>query len=82
MNIASDLVISPVSFGADPTGQRDSTQALQMAVAAVLDSWHERGSHNMSAPVKDLGGITLDLQGGTYLTSEPLHFPAISDPGA
>ena len=66
-------LISPTSYGADPTGLRDSTQAMAMAVAAVLDSYRGR---NLSAPVKDLGGATLDLLGGTYLVSEPLVFPS------
>jgi hypothetical protein len=66
-------LISPTSYGADPTGLRDSTQSMSMAVAAVLDSYRGR---NLSAPVKDLGGATLDLLGGTYLVSEPLVFPS------
>jgi hypothetical protein len=69
-------LISPTSYGADPTGLRDSTQGMAMAVAAVLDSYGERGGRNLSAPVKDLGGATLDLLGGTYLVSEPLVFPS------
>ena len=69
-------LISPVLFGADPTGVRDSTLSVLAAVQAVLNCSESRGSHHMASPVKDLGGATLDLLGGTYLISAPLVFPA------
>ena len=41
------------------------------AVTALLA--HARG--NMSDGIRDLGGAVLDLQGGTYLLSQPLAIP-------
>jgi hypothetical protein len=74
-NIPSPLFM-PAAFGADPTGQHDSTASVLAAVAALLNSSETRGARHMAAPVKDLGGATLDLLGGTYLISSPIVIPA------
>jgi hypothetical protein len=64
-------VVFPTAFGADPTGATDSSAAFAQAVAALLT--HARG--NLSDGIRDLGGAVLDLQGGTYLLSQPLAIP-------
>jgi hypothetical protein len=65
--------ILPADFGADPTGAKDSTQAMQKAVVALLS---RRGpSVSMASNITDLGGATLDLSGGSYLISSPLVIP-------
>lgn len=65
--------IVPADFGADPTGAKDSTQAMQKAVVALLS---RRGpSVSMASNITDLGGATLDLSGGSYLISSPLVIP-------
>jgi hypothetical protein len=69
---ADSPVIFPTSFGADPTGAADSSAAFASAMAAVLARATGR---NMSDGIADLGGVVLDLQGGTYLLSEPLVVP-------
>lgn len=63
--------ISPVDYGADPTGIQDSSPAFLRAMAALLN--HTRGS--MSAGIADLGGAVLDLGGGEYSLSSPLVIP-------
>lgn len=73
---AAPPIITPAMFGADPTGRVDSTSAMQLAVEAVLNCSTTRANQSMAIPVADLGGATLDLQGGTYLVSQPLHFPS------
>ena len=61
-------VFSPVTFGADPTGVRDSTASLQRAVSAAF-AW--------TAPDPTVGAKTthnsvVDLQGGTYLINSTI----------
>ena len=67
-------VYSPLDFGGDPSGETDSTLAVQDALDAVL---------NASTPgirdandIRDCGGATLDLQGGAYMISAPIVIPA------
>jgi hypothetical protein len=68
---ADSPVVFPTTFGADPTGVADSSAAFAQAIAALLA--HGRG--NLSDGIRDLGGAVLDLQGGTYLLSQPLAIP-------
>ena len=66
--------ISPISYGADPTGVADSSPAFDAALAALL----ARGTsgHADESGTVDLGGALLDLEGGDYLLSRPLSFPS------
>jgi hypothetical protein len=65
--------IVPADFGADPTGTKDSTAAMQAAMSALLS---RRGPPvSMASNITDLGGATLDLSGGSYLISAPLVIP-------
>jgi hypothetical protein len=66
--------IYPVSYGADPTGVSDSSAAFDLALAALF----ARGTsnHRDEGGTMDLGGATLDLQGGDYLISKSLYFPS------
>eukprot|EP00037_Helgoeca_nana_P018239 m.174645 g.174645 ORF g.174645 m.174645 type:complete len:662 (-) comp24362_c0_seq1:222-2207(-) len=72
---AAGTPINPTAFGADPTGQHDSTTAMTAAVAALLTIRGPR--HTMASNITDLGGATLDLSGGTYLISAPIVIPAM-----
>lgn len=66
--------ISPISYGADPTGLADSSPAFDAALAALL----ARGTsarHDEGGTV-DLGGALLDLEGGDYLISRSILFPS------
>ena len=65
-------LITPVAFGADPTGATDSTAAFRSAVSAML----QRADGQLAAPIRDLGGVTLDLLGGKYTTDNPVAFPS------
>jgi hypothetical protein len=69
----SSPVVSPVDFGADPTGVTDSTTAFVAAIAELLK--HNTSGHKMSDGIIDLGGVVLDLQGGDYLISSPIQIP-------
>lgn len=61
------------SYGADPTGKTDSTDALLEAMSAAFDGPTEGF---LMEGITNLGGARIDLQGGLYLISRPLHFPA------
>ncbi|KAJ1382332.1 Pectin lyase fold/virulence factor [Sesbania bispinosa] len=60
------------SYGADPTGNSDSTEAL---LAALADAAKGPSKGFLLKDIKDLGGAQIDLQGGSYLISRPLQLP-------
>ncbi|XP_022892435.1 polygalacturonase QRT3-like [Olea europaea var. sylvestris] len=66
------LVYDMTSYGADPTGVSDSTNALLKAISDAL-----KGPSNgfLSKGIVNLGGAQINLQGGNYLISRPLQFP-------
>jgi len=73
---SSGPTVSPLDFGADPTGATDSTAAMNAAMAALLN--HTAGGvPPMADAIVNLGGATLDLRGGEYLISAPLVIPKL-----
>ncbi|EDQ85067.1 uncharacterized protein MONBRDRAFT_29580 [Monosiga brevicollis MX1] len=76
---SSSHMVNPMSFGADPTGVHDSTQALQAAIARLLAFGNASQQTHLGLaggqPMIDLGGATLDLHGGLYRVSAPLVIP-------
>lgn len=70
---ASDGIINPSFFGADPTGRTDSSDAFEGAVAELLR--RNTSGHEMGGQIVDLGGATIDLMGGDYLISRPIVIP-------
>ena len=66
--------ISPVRFGADPTGRTDSTAAFRKTLEVLLNTSAVAVSR-MASGIYDLGGATLDLEGGEYLISQPIVIP-------
>jgi len=52
----------------------DSTSAFAAALAALLS--RNTSGHADESGTIDLGGATLDLQGGDYMISLPLAFPS------
>lgn len=62
-----------ISYGADPTGKSDSTDAILKAMQEAFDG-PEHGV--LIAGINDLGGARIDLEGGSYLISRPLRFPS------
>ncbi|KAI9126163.1 hypothetical protein K1719_002584 [Acacia pycnantha] len=61
------------SYGADPTGKVDSTDALLAAIADAAAIGNSEGF--LINGVANLGGSQLNLQGGNYLISRPLRLP-------
>ncbi|KAK2366022.1 polygalacturonase QRT3 [Trifolium repens] len=60
------------SYGADPTGNSDSTEALLATIAAAAKGPSKGFLMN---DIIDLGGAQINLEGGNYLISKPLQFP-------
>ena len=60
------------SYGADPTGNSDSTDAL---LAAIADAAKGPSEGFLMENIKDLGGAQVHLEGGKYLISKPLELP-------
>ena len=74
LSAASVFTFNPVSYGADPTGRTDSTAAFAALMADFL-AFNASHGHRMAQGFVDLGGATIDLQGGDFLISEPIHIP-------
>lgn len=68
--------LSPIAFGADPSGQQDSTAAFKAMHAAMMS----RGEKlpRLAENITNLGGVVIDLEGGEYLISEPFVFPQMT----
>ncbi|GMH26020.1 hypothetical protein Nepgr_027863 [Nepenthes gracilis] len=69
----SPCVYRVTSYGADPTGKQDSTEAL---LRAFSDASRGPSDGFLMAGVSNHGGSQIDLEGGNYLVSRPLRFPA------
>lgn len=78
---SSSLIFRPIDFGADPTGIKDSTDAFDKALDALLtvDTAENSNSSNfpnkLSSNITDLGGRVLHLWGGEYKIKRPLKIP-------
>ncbi|CAH2078477.1 unnamed protein product [Thlaspi arvense] len=66
-------VYQVISYGADPTGKSDSTDAILKAMA---DAFEGPNHGILMEGINDLGGARIDLEGGIYLISRPLRFPS------
>lgn len=63
----------PIAYGADPTGVQDSSDAI---LQALNDAFQVQTTLQMLPGLKDLGGVVIDLLGGSYKISNPIRFPA------
>ncbi|KAM1792337.1 hypothetical protein ACFX12_036201 [Malus domestica] len=68
----SPRVYHVTSYGADPTGSRDSTDALAQAMS---DAFRGPTEGFLIEGIANLGGAQIDLEGGLYLISRPLRLP-------
>ncbi|XP_021901645.1 polygalacturonase QRT3-like [Carica papaya] len=63
-------VYKVTSYGADPTGKSDSTEAFERAFADAIGG-PDQGS--LMEGITNLGGAQIDLQGGNYLIARSLR---------
>ncbi|MBA0863727.1 hypothetical protein Goshw_025016 [Gossypium schwendimanii] len=63
----------PIAYGADPTGVQESSDAISQA---LNDAFQVQTTLQMLPGLKDLGGVVIDLLGGSYKISNPIRFPA------
>ncbi|CAK7356413.1 unnamed protein product [Dovyalis caffra] len=66
-------VYEVTSYGADPTGKLDSTEAL---LKAIKDAFNGPSEGFLMKGITNLGGAHISLQGGNYMISKPLRLPA------
>ncbi|KAK4399553.1 Polygalacturonase QRT3 [Sesamum angolense] len=66
------LVYHVTSYGADPTGKADSTDAI---LAAISDALKGPANGFLMQGIVNLAGARVDLDGGNYLISRPIQFP-------
>jgi len=64
------------SFGADPSGQRDSSAAIQLAINAAWTIGAAAGVNMTAEGGPDLGGVIVDFDSGHYLLRQPLTLPS------
>ncbi|KAJ6696038.1 POLYGALACTURONASE QRT3 [Salix koriyanagi] len=60
-------VFYPIGYGADPTGARESSDAIKNA---LYDAFQVQNGLELLPDVHDLGGVVIDLQGGNYKISK------------
>ncbi|XP_042021116.1 polygalacturonase QRT3-like [Salvia splendens] len=72
MDMRAPIVYHVTSYGADPTGRNDSTEAV---LKAITDALNGPGKGDLFEGIVNLGGARVDLDGGNYLISRPLLFP-------
>eukprot|EP00756_Hemistasia_phaeocysticola_P065569 Hpha_TRINITY_DN8639_c0_g1::TRINITY_DN8639_c0_g1_i1::g.168623::m.168623 len=66
--VAASHSFNPADFGGDPSGEKDSTDAVRAAIAAML-----LASNTTTSGITDLGGATLNLGGGVFTVSGTVH---------
>ncbi|KAK0578904.1 hypothetical protein LWI29_018084 [Acer saccharum] len=66
-------VYRATSYGADPTGKSDSTEAL---LRAISDAFNGPSEGSLMDGISNLGGAQIHLEGGYYMISKPLRLPA------
>lgn len=69
---SSSRVYHVTSYGADPTGKSDSTDAI---LRAITDAINGTGDGFLIKGIVNLGGVRVDLDGGNYLITRPIQFP-------
>eukprot|EP01063_Lacrimia_lanifica_P041119 TRINITY_DN94_c0_g2_i1.p1 TRINITY_DN94_c0_g2~~TRINITY_DN94_c0_g2_i1.p1 ORF type:complete len:512 (+),score=199.57 TRINITY_DN94_c0_g2_i1:50-1537(+) len=77
------LHVSPLDYGADPTGRKDSWAAFNASLQVCLDQAVRSPNGNFPGDtsfgngkaVRDMGGCEIDLEGGEYIISQPIVLP-------
>ncbi|KAK7290009.1 hypothetical protein RIF29_04106 [Crotalaria pallida] len=72
--VKNPRVYHVTAYGADPTGNSDSTEAL---LAAIADATKGPSEGYLLEGIRDLGGAQINLEGGNYMISQPLQLPVV-----
>ena len=64
----------PIEYGADPTGENESSDAIMKAIEATFEM--DNLGLELLPGIRDLGGVIIDFQGGNYKISNPITFPS------
>lgn len=80
------LKVSPLTFGGDPTGRKDSWTAVNAALNVCLNQsslspngfFPGQDTTPSFGPIRDMGGCDIDLEGGEYLLSRPIVIPEMN----
>ncbi|XP_009598081.1 polygalacturonase QRT3 [Nicotiana tomentosiformis] len=70
----SPRVYHVTTYGADPTGKIDSTEAILQAISDALEG---PSDGFLMQGIANLGGAQINLEGGNYLIRQPLQFPVV-----
>ncbi|WJX23876.1 hypothetical protein P8452_13059 [Trifolium repens] len=70
----SGRVVYPIEYGADPTGENESSDAIMKAIEDAF-KMDNRGLELLPG-IRDLGCVVIDFQGGNYKISKPITFPS------
>ncbi|KAE9598699.1 hypothetical protein Lal_00022477 [Lupinus albus] len=72
--VKNSHVYHVTAYGADPSGNSDSTEAL---LAAIADAVKGPSEGYLLEGINDLGGVQINLEGGNYMISQPLKLPVV-----
>lgn len=67
------FVYKVTEYGADPTGKKDSTAAIEKALLYAMKKPH---NGFLFDGIQNLGGVQIHLEGGYYVISRPLKLLA------
>lgn len=70
--MSNPRVYHVTSYGADPTGSSDSTEAI---LAAIADAANGPNEGYLMEGINNLGGAQINLEGGNYLIRRSLTLP-------
>ncbi|KAK9062341.1 hypothetical protein SSX86_019527 [Deinandra increscens subsp. villosa] len=70
--VSSSRLYTVTSYGADPTGKTDSTDAILNAIA---DAVAEERDGVLMQGITNHGGVQISLEGGIYKVNRPMKFP-------
>ncbi|KAD7478286.1 hypothetical protein E3N88_01422 [Mikania micrantha] len=70
--VLSSRLYGVTSYGADPTGKTDSTDAI---LSAIADAVAEERDGILMEGIMNHGGVQISLEGGIYMISRPVKFP-------
>lgn len=71
-DVSGPRVYRVTSYGGDPRGKSDSTEAIMRAIS---DAFEGPSNGFLMEGIVNLGGAQINLEGGNYLISRPLRLP-------